>query len=167
MLVSGCDTDFEHYDDGELAGLRAVYRAAALPILGFCAGHQLMAQAYGASLGPMGALPPGAPDPYPESQWAGLKREHGFMPVRITRPNPLFDGLGESAELFQAHYWEVRSVPEGFQPLAESPLCALQAMAHERLPLYGTQFHPEEYDDAHPAGRRVLENFFRATDVVQ
>ncbi|MFN8457325.1 MAG: hypothetical protein U0401_22155 [Anaerolineae bacterium] len=54
VVVSGCHTDFEHYSDDSLAGLRAIYLEAAQPLLGFCAGMQLLAQAYGAELGPLG-----------------------------------------------------------------------------------------------------------------
>lgn len=39
-------------------------------------------------------------------------------------------------------------------------------LAHERLPLFATQFHPELYDQAHPDGKRVLENFFRLADII-
>jgi anthranilate/para-aminobenzoate synthase component II len=34
-------------------------------------------------------------------------------------------------------------------------------LAHQSAPLFGAQFHPENYDDAHPDGRIILENFFR------
>lgn len=60
-------------------------------------------------------------------------------------------------------FWEVKSPPDGFRVYAESDLCAIQIMAPlgEAQPLFGTQFHPEEYDEAHPDGRRLLVNFFR------
>jgi GMP synthase-like glutamine amidotransferase len=163
VLVSGCYSEFEHYDEKSLAGLRAVYQAAAWPLLGFCAGHQLLAQAYGAELGPLGPLPPGAPDPYAGhyGHVPGMKQERGFMPVRVCAAHPLFAGLDERPVVFQAHYWEVKAVPAGFHRLAESELCSIQAIGHGERPLFGLQFHPEEYDEAHPAGRQVLENFFK------
>lgn len=161
VVVSGCYTDYIHYSDESLAGLRAIYRQAAWPVLGFCAGCQLMAQAYGAELGPIGQLPPHTPDPHPELFKPGMQKERGFMPVDIHTPHPLFDGLGQQPVVFQSHYWEVKSVPDGFKPLAQSKLCKVQALAHTQLPLFGLQFHPEEYDDNHPAGRRIIENFFK------
>jgi anthranilate/para-aminobenzoate synthase component II len=33
-------------------------------------------------------------------------------------------------------------------------------MRHPALPLWGVQFHPEDWDAGHPDGRRVLQNFF-------
>jgi GMP synthase-like glutamine amidotransferase len=166
VLVSGAATDFEHYSAESLAGLYAIYREATCPVLGLCAGHQLLAQAYGGPLAAMGPLPPGAPDPYAGSEHpAGQKQERGYMPVRVTAEKGLLDGLGKAPILFESHYWEVKSLPPGFRVLAESDLCPIQAIAHESLPLFGTQFHPEEYDDEHPMGRRVLGNFFRLAGV--
>jgi GMP synthase-like glutamine amidotransferase len=164
VLVSGCATDFEHYTETDLTGLRDVYRAAAWPLLGFCGGCQLMAQTYGAEIGPLGPLTPGEPDPYRGAYVIGMKQERGFMPVRV-RQHPLFAGLCPQPVFFQAHYWEVKSPPDDFCALGESDLCQVQAIAHKTKPLFGAQFHPELYDDAHPDGRKVLENFFRITGV--
>ena len=163
VLVSGCSTDFEHYTEADLAGLRAVYQAADWPTLGVCGGAQLMAQTYGAELGPLGPLEPGGRI---ENDWGdGMKKEQGFMPVKVLAPHPWLDGLGPAPEVFEAHYWEIKGAPAGFRVLASSELCGVQALAHERLPLFGTQFHPEAYDDAHPAGRDLLQNFFRLAGI--
>jgi GMP synthase (glutamine-hydrolysing) len=165
VLVSGCSTDFEHYAEADLAGLRAVYRAAAWPTLGFCGGCQLMAQTYGAPIAALGPLAPGEPDPYQAAFTPGMRQERGFMPVALQASHPLFDGLTSEPVVFQAHYWEVKALPAGFRALAASDLCCIQALAHEQLPLFGTQFHPEMYDEAHPDGRRLLENFFRLAGI--
>lgn len=167
VLVSGCATDYEYYAEAELAGLRAVYREADWPILGFCGGMQLMAQAHGASIDAIDPAPQAAAtQPYPESNYrAGMRDERGFMPVRVTRPHALVSGLSGQPVVFQAHYWEVKSAPAGFQVFAESDLCRSQLLIHNDRPLFGTQFHPEEYDDAHPDGRQIIENFFKIAGV--
>lgn len=167
VLVSGCSTDFEHYPAESLTGLRAVYREAAQPILGLCAGHQLLAEAYGAEIGPLGPLSPDEPDPYHDTSLPRMKQERGFMPVTLRRQShPLFDNLAQQPTFFQAHYWEVKAPPPGFQVLAESDLCWVQAIAHIDRPLFGVQFHPEEYDQIHPDGRRILENFLRMVNLM-
>ncbi|MGH2524517.1 MAG: glutamine amidotransferase-related protein, partial [Anaerolineales bacterium] len=171
VLVSGCDSEFASYREEELAGLRAVYREAAWPLLGFCAGLQLMAQTYGAlidAMGPALAEPVGnGPNPFPELGYQpGMKEEHGFTPVRVTQPHALFKGLGQPPVFFESHYWEVKAPPAGFCVLAETDLCPIQAMAHERLPLFGTQFHPEAYDEAHLDGQRLLANFLSIAGVM-
>jgi GMP synthase-like glutamine amidotransferase len=159
VFVSGCHTDFEHYSDESLAGLRAVYREAPQPLLGFCAGMQLLAQAYHAEIGPLGSLGPGEIDPYEGAYVPGVKQERGFMALTLQKSHPLFKGLAQQPTFFQDHYWEVKAPPPGFQVLAGSDLCSIQAIAHMDRPLFGVQFHPEEYDEAHPDGQRVLENF--------
>ena len=160
VIISGCYTDFEHYSPESLAGLRAVYREAAWPTLGFCGGCQLLAQTYGAEIGPLGPLPGGVVNPAAIFD-PTMKEERGFMPVAIHTPHLLLEGLGQRPIFFQSHYWEVKAPPPGFQVLAESNLCQIQALVHTERPLFGVQFHPEEYDDAHPDGRKLLENFFR------
>ncbi len=165
VLVSGCNTDFEHYAEADLAGLRAVYRAADWPTLGFCGGLQLMAQTYGALIDAMPPLAPGEADPYQGAYTPGVHQERGFMPVRLTTAHPWLEGLCAEPVVYESHYWEVKSPPAGFRVLAESDLCGVQALAHEQLPLFGTQFHPERYDDAHADGRRLLENFFRLAGI--
>ena len=166
IIVSGCYTDFEHYSDEKLAGLRAVYREAAWPLLGICGGHQLLAEAYGSEIGPMGELPPGAPDPYagiePRGYQPGMKQERGFMTVLVDNAHPLFTGFDHKPFFLQSHYWEVKVAPDGFRVPAASELCGVQAISHRELPLLGVQFHPERYDDDYPDGRRLLHNFFEA-----
>lgn len=168
VLVSGGYTDFEYYDPADLAGLFSVYQVASWPILGFCAGMQLMMQAYGAQLGPMGPLAEDAPDPYAgldlPGYVPGMVQERGFLPVHSTGPHPLFDGLVEDPVFFQAHYWEVKELPLGFQVLAKNAISPIQAVAHEDQPLFGTQFHPENFDEEKADGRRLLANFFEIVD---
>lgn len=124
VLVSGCDTEFQHYDEKDLAGLRAILQEAAWPTLGFCAGHQIMAQTYGAPIDAIGPLPPGAPDPYRASGYpAGIKQECGFVPVRVAQRHTLFDGLGRLPTFFESHYWEVKAPLMAFT-VSPRPTCA-------------------------------------------
>ena len=165
VVVSGCYTDFEHYTAESLAGLQAVFKEAGWPTLGFCAGQQLMAQAYGARLDAIGPLEPAEPDVYAQQavqgHVPGMRAERGFMPVEIISAHPLLSGFGSTAVFFQAHYWELKDLPTGFTNLARSPITPYQVIAHAERPLFGTQFHPEYYDEKHPAGRRLIENFFQ------
>ncbi len=162
VIISGCATEITYYEEAKLAGLRQVLRDAAQPILGFCAGEQLMAQTYGVEIAPMGPLAAGQPDPYPEWDYGqGMRRERGFTPVRVLEPHPLLEGLGPAPVLFESHFWEVKTMPAGFRLAATTDLCPVQMIVHESRPLFGTQFHPEQYEAGHPDGRRFLANFFR------
>lgn len=172
IVVGGHYTGLWHYAEGDLVGLRAVFRQAAWPTLSICGGFHLMAQTYGVDAGPMEddsqaypetPLPPGVSDS--GASQGEARQERGFMPIRVLEPHPLFEDLGRQPVVFQLHSWEVKSPPHGFRALAESDLCRVQAVAHENAPLFGTQFHPEGYDDAHPAGRKIFENFFRIAGI--
>jgi GMP synthase-like glutamine amidotransferase len=161
VAISGNVTGWEAYDAGDLAGVREAIRVAPVPIIGFCGGCQLIATTMGACVSPIGRLAQGQPDPYPDLGPAGFVKEFGFSHVRITAPDPLFEGLSEEPIFFQAHYFEVKEVPPGMAILAGSNCCGIQAIKRLDRPVYGTQFHPERYDDDHPDGRTLLANFFR------
>jgi GMP synthase (glutamine-hydrolysing) len=145
--------------------LSAIYHEARVPTLGFCAGQQLMAQAYGAEIGPIGMMPPGEIEEHPAFELPEFSpvvvQERGFKPVEICRAHPLFEGFDGQAEFFQAHYWDVKEVPNGFEVLARNSVSGIQAMGHRERPLMGVQFHPTIHNAAFPDGRRLLENFFR------
>jgi GMP synthase (glutamine-hydrolysing) len=87
--------------------------------------------------------------------------EIGFTPVWVDRAHSIFDGLNERALFYQLHGGEVKRLPSGFSKIAESHRCKIQAIVHHRAPIFGTQFHPEAYNESYPDGKRILENFFR------
>jgi GMP synthase (glutamine-hydrolysing) len=90
-----------------------------------------------------------------------MRKEWGPHRVDVVAPDPLFDGLADAAVVEQRHFWELKAVPQGFERLAGSPACPIQAIRHRVLPLYGVQFHPERFSERHPDGRVILTNFFR------
>lgn len=134
-------------------------REAQLPMIGFCGGHQLIAEAFGAKIGYMRPLRAGEPDLRPAYQ-PGQFKEWGFYPVRVTRRDPLFDGLGEQINVREFHAWEIKKLPAEFEVLAATQECPIQVIRHKTRPIYGTQFHPEHYDAEHPDGKTLLQNFF-------
>ena len=159
VIISGNSTDWARYDLAAMTGLLQAIRAAPVPILGICAGHQLVGLAHGARWGPLGPLAEGEDDPYPRFA-PGQRKERGFLPVQVDPTCPLFSGLDQAETFFQSHYWQLEEVPEGFVPRATSPWSDIQAIERRDRPVFGVQFHPERYDAAHPAGAKVLRNFF-------
>jgi GMP synthase-like glutamine amidotransferase len=112
------------------------------PLLGICFGHQLMAMAFG-------------------EQVEMVDKEYkGYYMVRKLEDDEMFKGLGDRFLVTQSHKEQVTSLPFDFVKLADSPNCPVEVMKHMILPKYGVQFHPERYDDKHPAGLTILENFF-------
>lgn len=180
LILSGNVTDWDLYDERRLQPLREIVRDGSLPVLGLCGGLQFIAMAHGAAVGPIRELERGELDP-DDTYASGYFKEWGFTPLRVVRSDPLFDGL-ESPVFLEAHYWEVKSVPAGFELLASTDACRVQALRRGGTLVYGTQFHPEAYitkpshrdnclvklvyptgyPRTQPDGRRCLANFFRA-----
>jgi GMP synthase (glutamine-hydrolysing) len=151
IILSGQSHPWDLYPPESLAGIFAVIRQAPRPILGSCGGHQQMALAFGATVGLMERLMPG-------EGYEGAKRERGFFEIE-TDGSELFAGLPGRVNVWHSHCDEVKDLPPGFRRTAFNETCAIQAMQHTELPLFGVQFHPELFSPEHPDGRQILENF--------
>ncbi len=166
VIVGGHYTVLQNYDRKDLAGLEAILRDVTRPTIAFCGGFQLMAELHGANMVPIDPSNPCPETPSPPGPDADilvqdLMQERGFLPVHVLDPQPLFTGLAPHPIVYQLHSWTLDAPPGGFRVLAMSDLCDVQSIAHEEMPLLGTQFHPELYDDTHQDGRKILENFFK------
>jgi GMP synthase-like glutamine amidotransferase len=134
---------------------------------------------------PMRRLRPGETD-VTDLSAPGYLKEWGFMAVDVASADPLFDGLGVSPVFLEAHHSEVKEIPPGFQVLASSKDCPIQALKQNGKLVYGVQFHPESYTErvndrrnplvnliypegharAEVAGRGLIANFFRIAGVL-
>jgi GMP synthase-like glutamine amidotransferase len=184
LVISGNAVGFEEYATGAFSELHHIVREAALPIIGFCGGHQLIAAAHGVLVEPMRRLRPDELDVTTLSA-PGYLKEWGFMPVHVVQQDPVFEGMGPSPEFLEVHYCEAKKLPPGFQLLASTGDCRIQMIKRVDRPVYGTQFHPEAYTEGpndrrnplvslvypegraqgQPAGRILLANFFRIVGV--
>ena len=90
--------------------------------------------------------------------YEGCLRERGFFEVK-TEEDGIFRGLPRSISVWHSHFDEVKELPPGFRRTASNETGPLQAMQHTERPLFSVQFHPELFDEEHPHGRQVLENF--------
>lgn len=113
------------------------------PLLAVCFGHQLLAMAFGSEVTNMGA------------------KVEGFYMIRRIGNNEIFEGLDERFLVCESHEEMVVDLPFAFELLGDSPNCPIEVMKHNTLPIYSVQFHPERFDEKHPAGKSILENFFK------
>lgn len=158
VFISGNGAPAEAYDPEDLDGLIRIVRSGTTPVFGFCGGFQLLGTALGASLERIGRLADGEEDPHPKYQ-PGWRKELGYEPVELIGDHPLLEGLDRRPVFRHAHTWELKNAPDGFVNLARTDVTELQYLAHESLPLAGTQFHPEYWTEEHAAGRRLIANF--------
>jgi GMP synthase (glutamine-hydrolysing) len=100
------------------------------PVLGLCFGHQLMAKAFGATIGRCH-----------ESE----QKKNLYLGVRkITMTND-FEGLskGHELEYVVVHGEEIKDLPDEFEQIARSPEINFEGIAHKEYPFIGFQGHPE------------------------
>ena len=142
IVLSGATTRWALRDPAELDRLGEAVVAAGRPVLGICAGMQLLVRFAGGEH---------RPSPTPE---------HGFLPIQVHDTGDLLRGVRDEAVVFHDHDEEITTLPADFRVLASSPACAIQAIANAERRWWGTQFHPEEFRPEHPAGEQILRNFF-------
>jgi GMP synthase (glutamine-hydrolysing) len=142
VVLGGSDAPWATHDSRELDRLRASLARCGRPVLGICAGMQLLVQCAG-----------GAIDHADEP-------EQGFQEIEVVDDRGLFSGMSRALTVYASHTDEVTLLPDGFRLLATSPGCRVQAVAADGHRFWGTQFHPERATAEHPDGLRVLESFF-------
>lgn len=148
VVLSGSFAPWATHDQGELDRLGEVVCRYAGPVLGICAGMQLQARFVGGEFAPAAAGP-----------------RKGFGEVEVLDDGDLLRGLPAQPTVYRHHSEEIVELPAGFRVLARSEECNVEALADPERRWWGTQFHPERFTSAHPAGETVLRNFFRLAAV--
>lgn len=87
--------------------------------------------------------------------------EGRFGTVEIVKDDPLFKGLTESIRVYQNHYDAVIELPQNFILLATNNNSRVEAYRVTNKHWWGTQLHPEIYNETHKAGYLILDNFFK------
>jgi GMP synthase (glutamine-hydrolysing) len=165
VFISGHGADADRYDPAAQEGMRNVIRSGTAPVFGFCGGLQFIAESLGVVVDQIGPIPDDEADPAP-TYHPGWKKEVGYQPVQLIGEHPLHEGLGVDPVFRHAHTKELKSLPAGFEVLAETDITPIQLTAHRSLPLAGSQFHPEYWTDEAPAGRQLITNFCRWVGVL-
>ncbi|MFC7570352.1 glutamine-hydrolyzing GMP synthase [Actinomadura namibiensis] len=111
----------------------------AVPTLGICYGHQVMAQALGGTV--------------ENSEVA----EYGGATIAVTDPGVLFDGQPDEQAVWMSHRDFVSRAPEGFTVTARTEVTPVAGMEDPERGFYGVQFHPEVLHTEH--GMEVLRRF--------
>jgi GMP synthase (glutamine-hydrolysing) len=114
------------------------------PLFGICFGHQVIALAAGAQVG------------------RGKSAEYGISEIIVDKEDRIFKDMPKRFNAWVSHFDEVKSVPDGFMPLAHSESCGIEAMRHKEREIYSVQFHPEVWHTEY--GERIIENFLEDPD---
>lgn len=122
-------------------GRCADYLELNLPVLGICLGHQLIAQSFGGEIGP------------------GESGGYGGLDVTIQNHSSILIGYPDTIHVWASHADEVKRAPEGFEILATSSICKVEAMGCNEKRIYGLQWHPEVSHTEN--GHLIYESFSR------
>jgi GMP synthase (glutamine-hydrolysing) len=152
VVISGSEALITKPEDkAKFEGVTALIQKCQVPLLGVCFGHQLLCDAFGAKTA---ALTQPVLDK--------------FEKVKIIQTGDILSRFrrGQTVPLAEWHndYVLKDSLDAaGFNLLADSASCEVEAVKHKSKLFFGVQFHPERItigDETHPEGHMVLDNFF-------
>jgi GMP synthase-like glutamine amidotransferase len=181
IVLSGTLRDFDYYHPELIEGFNRFIRQNRIPVLAICGGHQLVGQAFGATIITLDRK-------LPAERRTDRLLEYQYRFVKITdATDPIFAGIEKCPETKWQHYttrrhllriWQNHSLqldrlPAGFKHLARGYLCEIQMMVRRTVEqlIYGVQFHIEKsfqdwqydkyWDHRHESrdGRLIFDNF--------
>lgn len=110
------------------------------PILGVCLGHQVIVEGFGGVVE------------------KAQQVVHGKVSqLKLKESSGLFSDIKGSIAVARYHSLVATTVPESLLITAESEQSEVMAVQHNKLPIFGVQFHPESIMSF--AGYKLLRNF--------
>jgi len=154
IVLSGTLRDFDLYDQGLIEGFNQFIRGTRTPTLAICGGHQLVGQAFGASVTTLDGKSP-------DEKRNGRLIEYQYRFVKIMGVgDPIFAGIDDRPDarwqrytkrrhlirVWQNHGLQIDRLPAGFKQLARGYLSEYQMIVRraDGQLIYGVQFHIEK-----------------------
>lgn len=119
----------------------------AIPILGVCLGHQMIAAYFGAKI------------------LQTQKIMHGKKSLVIHDSTGLFKDIKNPVTVMRYHSLCAKNIPKILRVTAKSEDNVIMGIEHTHFPIYGIQFHPESI--ATEEGLRLIENFVNTFNVTR
>jgi GMP synthase (glutamine-hydrolysing) len=109
-----------------------------LPLLGICYGHQLIVNKFGGKV-------------------KRANKEYGSSLLTVDDNKNLLSDVGASVRAWMSHGDEAEQIPPGFKVIGHTENAKAAAIASEKKPIFGIQFHPEVVHTEQ--GTEILKNF--------
>ena len=106
------------------------------PLLGICYGAEILALTLGGTIRKSSDI------------------IEGVHSVNVIKQNLLLD---KDIVVYQSHSYEIAKLGSQLESVASSDNCQHEIIKHQRLPIFGTQFHPEMSKD----GQLLIESFLK------
>jgi GMP synthase-like glutamine amidotransferase len=152
VVISGSEARIiKPEDKATYDGVVHLIQSCKVPLLGICFGHQLLCSAFGA-------------------ETAALKKPviDKFEQVNIIQTGDILSRFRRGQTVLLAEYHNDYVLKDsldsaGFNLLADSPSCEVEAVKHKSKLLFGVQFHPERItigNETYTEGHKILDNFY-------
>jgi anthranilate synthase/aminodeoxychorismate synthase-like glutamine amidotransferase len=128
------------YESGGLMKMISTYHQKK-PMLGVCLGHQGIGEFFGAKL-VKSKLP-----------------RHGKVDKIQHKNHKLFEGIENEIDVTRYHSLLLADIKSPLEIIALSETNESMAIAHQHLPIFGIQFHPESYLTKN--GILIIKNFLK------
>jgi GMP synthase (glutamine-hydrolysing) len=169
IFICGFGYGWDQVPVPDLYRISDLLQTTEIPVYAACGGHQLMGFCFNENLRqveqlkdlPMRKLRGDEPDYGYSARVAGHYTATGFQLVEVVKRDPIFEGLEKHLRVRESHYCEVKQLPPGFELLATSAECQIEMMKHSERPLYGAQFHAENWQEPYLDGQKIMSNFFK------
>jgi GMP synthase (glutamine-hydrolysing) len=152
VVISGSEARItQAQDKAKYHGVQKLIESCKVPLLGICFGHQLLCETFGAKTGTLSK--------------PVIDR---FEQVRVVQTGDILARfkMGQTVPLAEYHndYVLKDSIDNaGFNLLADSASCEVEAVKHKGKLFFGVQFHPERItigNQTHIEGHKILDNFY-------
>ncbi len=111
------------------------------PVFGVCLGFQAICHAFGDKV-------------------VKLDKEiEGIEDIEIVKKDPVLKDVSKKFQGYEGHSWGVKEITGELITLAKSKNC-IELVKHPKLPVYGSQFHPEEHQELDAT--KILINFLES-----
>jgi GMP synthase (glutamine-hydrolysing) len=138
-------------DKTKFDGVIQLIQGCKVPLLGICFGHRLLCSAFGAKTSTL-------PQPVIDR----------FEQVNVIQTGDILSRFRKGQTVPFAEYHKDYVLKEslekaGFNLLADSQSCEVEAVKFKAKLFFGVQFHPERItigSETHPEGHKIFDNFY-------